>query len=60
MCKYNIVLVDNKDYVLASCETGELAEKYLKEILEADKKLAKYYNWDKLPKYEIIEVKESR
>lgn len=54
---YNIVLSDNKDFILASCPTYELAQKYLKDIIKTDKYLAKYYNWDKLPKYEIIEEK---
>ena len=51
---YNIVLSDNKDFVLASCPTYELAVKYLKDITKTDKYLAKYYGWAKLPKYEII------
>lgn len=51
---YNIVLSDNKDFILASCFTYELAVKHLKDITETDKYLAKYYGWEKLPKYEII------
>ena len=55
---YNIVLSDNKDFVLASCKTYELAVKYLKDInvkIEKDySNRAKYYGWTKLPKYEII------
>ena len=37
---YNIVLSDNKDFVLASCKTYELAVKYLKDITKTDKYLA--------------------
>lgn len=51
---YNIVLSDNKDFILASCPTYELAVKYLEDITETDKYLVKYYCWAKLPKYEII------
>lgn len=51
---YNIVLSDNKDFILASCKTYELAVKYLKDITGTDEYLAKYYGWAKLPKYEII------
>lgn len=51
---YNIVLSDNKDFILATCKTYELAVKYLKDITGTDKYLAKYYGWTKLPKYEII------
>ncbi|MBQ9658694.1 MAG: hypothetical protein IJV31_08010 [Clostridia bacterium] len=53
---FNIVLSDNKEFVLASCPTLELAEKYLRDIQKNDKKLAKYYNWQKLPKYEIVKT----
>ena len=53
---FNIVLSDNKDFILASCPTLEIAEKRVKEMYETDKKLAKYYNWNKLPKYEIIKT----
>lgn len=51
---YNIVLSDNKGFILASCLTYELAIKYLKDMRETDKYLAKYYGWAKLPKYKII------
>lgn len=53
--KYLIVLENNKNFVLASCPTLELAKQYKKEFEENDKKLQKYYNWSKLPKYEIKE-----
>ena len=56
--RFNIVLKDNDNFVLASCPTLEFAEKYLKEMYETDKKLAKYYNWNKMPEYKIVKVKE--
>lgn len=55
MKKYNIVLEDNQDFILASCQSLEAAEKYLKDIEKTDKELQKYYNWSKLPKYIIKE-----
>lgn len=55
--KYNIVLEDNQEFILASCPTLEFAENYLKEMYETDKQLAKYYNWNNMPKYKIIESK---
>lgn len=55
MKKYNIVLKENKTFILAQCEDLNFAEKYLKEMEENDKKLQKYYNWSKLPEYEIVE-----
>lgn len=58
MEKYNIVLLDNQDFILASCNSLEFAKKYLEEMKETDKELQKYYNWSKLPKYKIIEVVE--
>ena len=56
--KYNIVEEDNDDFILASCNTLELAKKYLKSMIKTDKKLQKYYNWSKLPVYKIIESEE--
>jgi len=62
--KYNIVEMDehgfvkNPDFVLASCNTRKLAEKYLKEMYETDRKLQKYYGWKRLPEYMIIESEE--
>lgn len=53
--KYNIVLCDNKDFVLVQTDTLEKANERLKDILKTDLELSKYYNWNKLPKYEIIE-----
>ena len=55
--KYNIVLEENQEFVLASCPTLEFAKNYLKEMEKIDKQLAKYYNWSKMPKYKIIERK---
>lgn len=55
MKKYNIVLEDNQEFILASCYSLEAAKKYLKDMKETDKKLQKYYNWSKLPKYLIKE-----
>lgn len=54
MYRYDIVEKDKKDFILASCLSLELAKKYLKEMKETDKSLQKYYNWEKLPEYEII------
>lgn len=51
---YNIVLSDNKDMVMASCPTYEMAIERLKDMIKIDKELAKYYGWTKLPKYEIV------
>jgi len=55
MKKYNIVLEDMQDFVLASCQTLEKAKQYLKDIKKTDKYLQKQYNWSKLPKYLIKE-----
>ncbi len=52
---FNIVLEDMQDFVLCSCPTPEIAQKRLKDIKKTDKKLKKYYNWNKLPQYKIIE-----
>ena len=54
--KYNIVLKDNKDFILASCNSLELARKYLEDIKKTDLYLKDYYNWSKLPKYKIIKA----
>lgn len=54
--KYNIVLKDNKDFILASCNTLKLAKKYLEDIKKTDLYLKDYYNWNKLPEYEIIKA----
>lgn len=56
--RYNIVLKDNDKFVLASCPTLEFAKKYLNAMKETDKQLAKTYNWDKMPEYKIVKVKE--
>lgn len=55
MKKYNIVLEDMQDFVLASCQTLEKAKEYLKDMERTDKFLKKYYGWSKLPKYLIKE-----
>lgn len=52
--RYNIVLKDNKDFILASCKTLEEAERYLDDMAQTDKKLKTYYNWAKTPEYIII------
>lgn len=57
MFKYNIVLEDMPDFVLASCQTLEKAKQYLKDMEKTDKYLQKLYNWKKLPKYLIKEKK---
>lgn len=59
MKKYNIVLKENKDFILAQCNTLELAKSYLKEMKDTDKKLAKEYNWSKIPGYKIIESEKN-
>ena len=51
---YNIVLLNNPKFILASCPNLKLAKKYLKEMKETDKKLKEYFNWSQLPKYKII------
>jgi hypothetical protein len=58
--KYNIVLKDNNNFILASCKTLELAKKYLEDMKKTDKELQKSYNWSKLPEYQIIEGKEEK
>ena len=58
--RYNIVLKDNKDFILASCKTLEFAKKYLKDMKNTDKYLQKEYNWDKLPEYEIIKEENKK
>lgn len=55
MKKFNIVLQDMQDFVLASCQSLEIAEKYLEDMKKTDKFLQKYYGWSKLPKYLIKE-----
>ena len=56
--KYNIVETNQKDIVLASCNSYDVACKYLQDIIKTDKELAKYYGWSKLPQYEIIKESE--
>jgi hypothetical protein len=55
---YNIVLTDNTDFILATCKTLKQAQERLKDMKKTDKKLQKYYGWNKTQKYEIREVKE--
>lgn len=57
MKKFNIVLEDMQDFVLASCQSLEVAEKYLEDMKKTDKFLQKYYGWSNLPKYLIKESK---
>ena len=52
--KYNIVETNNKLVVLASCGSYEFACKYIQDMTNTNKVLAKYYGWSKLPQYEII------
>ena len=56
--RYKIVLEDNTDFVLVETDTLEKAKKQLDDILETDLYLSKYYNWDRLPKYKIIESED--
>ena len=55
MIKYNIVLKEDKNFILASCPTLEIAKKRLEDMIKTDYFLSKYYNWEKLPHYVIIE-----
>ena len=57
MKKYNIIdkTVDVDNFILCQCPTLEIAKKRLEEMKKIDKELKKYYNWKKLPQYEIIE-----
>lgn len=52
--KYNIVETNNKSIVLASCNSYKFACKYIQDMINTNKVLAKYYGWSKLPQYEII------
>ena len=55
---YNIVEVGkNEDIILVSCNDLEFAKSYLKDIIETNKFLAKYYNWTRIPEFKIVEVK---
>ena len=56
--RYKIVLEDNTDFVLVETDTLEKAKKQLDDILETDLYLSEYYNWDRLPKYKIIESED--
>lgn len=57
MKKYNIIdkTINAKDFILCQCPTLEIAKKRLEEMKKIDKELKKYYKWEKLPQYEIIE-----
>lgn len=56
---YKIVLEDNPGYTLiGNIKDIETAKERLKEMIETDKYLAKYYNWSKLPRYLILEEEE--
>ena len=57
---YNIVLKDNKDFILTSCNTLEDAKKRLQDMKKNDIYLQKYYNWKSLPKYIILDNKGKR
>jgi hypothetical protein len=57
---YKIVLEGNPGYTLiGNIKDIETAKERLKEMIETDKYLAKYYNWSKLPRYLILEEEES-
>ena len=58
--RYNIVLENMENFVLASCKDLEFAKKYLKDMEKNDKWLAKYYGWQNIPKYKIIESEEEK
>ena len=53
--RFNIVEIGNEEFVLASCPTLKMAQRYLKEMYKTDKKLQKYYGWSRTPEYKIIE-----
>ena len=55
MKRYNIVLEDNQEIVLASCSSLEQAKFYLKDMEERDRILQNYFGWSELPKYLIKE-----
>lgn len=57
---FNIALEDNQNFVLCYCPTLEIAQKRLEDIKTTDLELQKYYNWEKLPKYKIIEEKKTK
>ena len=57
---FNIVLQDNKDFILTSCNTLEDAKKRLQDMKKNDIYLQKYYNWQSLPKYIILDNKGKR
>ena len=56
--RYKIVLENNTDFVLVETDTLEKAKKQLDDMLKTDLYLSEYYNWDKLPKYKIIESED--
>ena len=58
--RYNIYNEKNKDMILASAPTKEIAERNLKEMYETDKSLKKSYGWKELPKYEMREEKTNK
>lgn len=51
--RYEISDTKNKDVVLVSSPTKEIALRQLNEMYETDKKLKKFYGWKSLPEYEI-------
>lgn len=56
MIKYNIVLKDNRTFILASCDTEEQAKSRLQDMEATDLYLGNWFNWEKLPQYEIIKT----
>ena len=54
---YNIVEVGKENIILVSSNDLEFIKNYLKDIIETNKFLAKYYNWSRIPEFKIVEVK---
>lgn len=56
--RYKIVLEDNTEFVLVETDTLEKAKKQLDDMLKTDLYLSEYYNWDRIPRYKIIESED--
>lgn len=54
MVKYNIVLSENKNYIIATYTNLNSAKKFLKTMIKNNNIIRKKYKLNKLPKYEII------
>ena len=54
MVKYNIVLSENKNYIIATYTNLNSAKKFLKTMIKNNNIIRKKHKLNKLPKYEII------